>query len=74
MAALPNKNELLDVLYAACEVQMHARRENKPWPLKDLGMVVVDMMGEWSTRPYAFHEAADASVTGPANSSIALGI
>jgi hypothetical protein len=37
---------------------MHARRENKPWPLKDLGMVVADMIGEWSARPGAFHEAA----------------
>jgi hypothetical protein len=58
MAALPNKNELLDVLYAAFEVQMHARRENKPWPLQDLGKMVAEMMGDWATRPYAFHEAA----------------
>jgi hypothetical protein len=59
MAALPNMNELLDVLYAAFEVQMHARRENQPWPLRDWGEMVAGMMDDWTTRPYAFHETAN---------------
>jgi hypothetical protein len=64
MAALPNMNALLDVLYAALEVQIHARRENHSWPLRDWGKIVAGMMEDWSTQPYAFHETANYLING----------
>jgi len=51
--ALPGENFVKDVWSAMCEVQLHARREKVPGPLRDCGKPANRCFEQWFTKPGA---------------------
>ena len=65
--ALPDESLVKDVWFAMREVQMHARREKVPGPLRDFGKLANSCFEQWLTSPGALETYARGVLAGPAD-------